>query len=234
MWRGDHSTPSTSVSSATGWFCWTQHENRLRCGTFIGPLGRFRAAQPADYLQFPKPIKEVQKETLKAMSKKPLADDRRRELATEAFAKIVRAAFKGETDKAKESLAIIESQFAEEIDILDRARRFGAMNLTRDTSRTGRPRNVAERLLAGIISLNAGDLDAAEKDIDAVLAEEPKNGDAHYALAVVRTRREKVDEALASLKTACSLSAERRAQAPLDSEFAAFLGNPAFEALTAA
>ena len=48
------------------------------------------------------------------MSKKPLADDRRRELATEAFAKIVRAAFKGETDKVKESLAVIETQFSED------------------------------------------------------------------------------------------------------------------------
>ena len=74
------------------------------------------------------------------MSKKPLADDRRRELATEAFAKLVRAAFKGETDKAKEALASIESQFSDEIDILDRARRFGAMSLTRDNTRTGRPK----------------------------------------------------------------------------------------------
>ena len=168
------------------------------------------------------------------MSKKPLADDRRRELATEAFAKLVRAAFKGETDKAKEALGVIESQFSDEIDILDRARRFGAMSLTKDTTRTGRPKNTAERLLAGIIGLNAGDLDAAEKDLDAVLAEEPKNADAHYALAIAHVRREKVDEALASLKTACSLSAERRTQAPLDGEFAALLGNPAFEALTAA
>ncbi|MEO8500679.1 MAG: tetratricopeptide repeat protein [Vicinamibacteria bacterium] len=168
------------------------------------------------------------------MSKKPLADDRRRELATEAFAKLVRAAFKGEADKLKEALNAIESQFADEIDILDRARRFAAMNLSKDTGRTGRPKNTAERFLAGIISLNAGDLDAAEKDIEAVLGEEPKNADAHYALAVVRARREKVDEALASLKTACSLSPERRAQAPLDGEFASLLGNPGFEALTAA
>lgn len=168
------------------------------------------------------------------MSKKPLADDRRRELATEAFAKLVRAAFKGEQDKAKEALVAIESQFSDEVDILDRARRFGAMSLTRDTGRTGRPKNASERLLAGIIALNAGDLDAAEKEVETVLAEQPKNADAHYALAVVRARREKTDEALASLKTACTLSPERRAQAPLDGEFAALLGNPAFEALTAA
>ncbi len=168
------------------------------------------------------------------MSKKPLADDRRRELATEAFAKLVRAAFKGEAEKAKEALAAIESQFSDEIDILDRARRFGAMTLTKDTGRAGRPKNTSERLLAGIIALNAGDLDAAEKDIEAVLAEEPKNADAHYSLAIVRVRREKAEDALASLKTAFSLSAERRAQAPLDSEFASLLGNPAFEALTAA
>ena len=168
------------------------------------------------------------------MSKKPLADDRRRELATEAFAKVVRAAFKGEPDKAKEALAVIETQFAEEIDILDRARRFAAMNLTKDSGRTGRPKNSAERLVGGIISLNAGDLDTAAKDLEAVLADEPRNADAHYVLAVVRARGEKVDEAIASLKTACSLSAERRAQAPLDSEFAALLGNPAFDALVAA
>ncbi len=168
------------------------------------------------------------------MSKKPLADDRRRELATEAFAKLVRAAFKGEADKVKESLSAIEAQFSDEVDILDRARRYAAMNLSKDTGRNGKPRNVSERLLAGIISLNAGDLDAAEKDIEAVLAEEAKNADAHYALAVVRARREKIDEALASLKTACALSPERRAQAPLDGEFAALLGNPAFEALIAA
>ncbi len=168
------------------------------------------------------------------MSKKPLADDRRRELATEAFAKLVRAAFKGEADKVKEALTAIESQFSDEVDILDRARRFGAMSPAKDTSRTGRPKNASERLLAGVIALNAGDLDAAEKDIEAVLAEEPKNADAHYTLAIVRARREKLDEALAALKAACALSAERRAQAPLDGEFAALLGNPAFEALTAA
>ena len=168
------------------------------------------------------------------MSKKPLADDRRRELATEAFAKLVRAAFKGEADKVKESLSAIEAQFSDEVDILDRARRYAAMNPSKDTGRNGKPSNVSERLLAGIISLNAGDLDAAEKDIEAVLAEEAKNADAHYALAVVRARREKIDEALASLKTACALSPERRAQAPLDGEFAALLGNPAFEALIAA
>jgi len=168
------------------------------------------------------------------MSKKPLADDRRRELATEAFAKVVRAAFKGEADKVKESLTAIESQFSDEIDIVDRARRYAAINTNKDASRTGRPKNAGERLLAGVIALNAGDLDGAEKDIEAVLAEEPKNADAHYSLAIVRARREKIDEALASLKTACTLSAERKAQAPLDSEFASLLGNPAFEALTAA
>jgi len=168
------------------------------------------------------------------MSKKPLADDRRRELATEAFAKVVRAAFKGEADKVKEALGTIESQYSDEVDILDRARRFAAMNLTKDANRTGRPKNTGERLVAGVIALNAGDLDGAEKEIEAVLAEEPKNADAHYSLAIVRARREKIEEALASLKTACSLSAERRAQAPLDGEFAALLGNPAFEALTAA
>jgi tetratricopeptide (TPR) repeat protein len=166
------------------------------------------------------------------MSKKPLADDRRRELATETFAKIVRAALKGETEKAKESLVVMETQFAEEIDILDRARRFAAMNSGAESSRIGRPRNANERLLAGVISLNSGALDAAEKDFEAVLAEQPKNADAHYFMAVIKARGESVDEAIASLKTACVLSPERRAQAPLDSEFAGLLGNPAFEALT--
>ncbi len=108
------------------------------------------------------------------------------------------------------------------------------MDLSRDASRVGRPKNAAERLLAGIICLNAGDLEAAEKDFEDVIAEDPKNGNAHYVLAVVRARREKTEEAIAALKVACSLSGERRAQAPLDGEFAALLGNPAFEALTAA
>ncbi len=168
------------------------------------------------------------------MSKKPLADDRRRELATEAFAKIVRAAFKGESDRARESLAVIESQYAEEIDILDRARRFAAINLPKEAARNGKPKGAAELLLAGIVALNAGDLDAAEQNIQAVLAEESKSADGHYVMAVVHARREKADEALASLKQACALSAERRSQAPLDAEFASLVGNPAFEALTAA
>jgi predicted Zn-dependent protease len=168
------------------------------------------------------------------MSKKPLADDRRRELATEAFAKLVRAALKGETDKTGELLAVIESQFGEEIDILDRARRYAAIDMARRGTRPGRPRNSAERLLAGIMALNSDDLDSAEKDIEQVVAEEPKNADAHYVLAIVRVRRERVEDALTSLTTACSLSAERRAQAPLDAEFAPLIGNPDFEALTAA
>jgi tetratricopeptide (TPR) repeat protein len=167
------------------------------------------------------------------MSKKPLADDRRRELAIDTFARIVRAALKGETDRAKESLAVMETQFAEEIDILDRARRFAAMSPAPESNRGGRPKNPTERLLAGVISLNSDALEAAEKDFEAVLAEQPKNADAHYFMAVLRARRESVDEALASLKTACVLSPERRAQAPLDSEFAGLRGNPAFETLTA-
>jgi len=168
------------------------------------------------------------------MSKKPLADDRRRELAIEAFAKLVRAAFKGETDKAREILETIETEFGEEIDILDRARRYAAMNVTQDVSRSGRTRKPAERLLGCVIALNADDLDAAEKDLTLLLSEEPKNADAHYVLAAVQMRREKVEEAIASLATAFSLSPERRAQAPLDTEFTALLGNPAFDALLAA
>ena len=168
------------------------------------------------------------------MSKKPLADDRRRELATEAYAKVVRAAFKGETDKAKEGLAVIESDFADEVDILDRARRFTAMNAGRESGRTARPKNAAERLLAAVISLNDGDLESAEKDIQAVIGEGPRNADAHYILAVIRARQEKLEDAVASLKSAIALSAERRAQAALDGEFAALAGNPAFEALIAA
>ncbi len=168
------------------------------------------------------------------MSKKPLADDRRRELATEAFAKVVRASFKGETDKARESLAVIESQYADEIDILERARRFAAINVAKENGRNGKPKGSAELLLAGVVALNLGDLDSAERDLSSALAENAKNADAHYVLAVVHARREKSDDALASLKAACALSAERRAQAPLDSEFASLLGNPAFEALTAA
>ncbi len=168
------------------------------------------------------------------MSKKPLADDRRRELATEAFAKVVRAAFKGETDKAREALATIEAQFAEEIDILDRARRFAAMNVTRDKGRSGRPQNASERLVSAVLSLNDDDLAGTEREVAAILAEHPQNPDAHYILAVVRARQEKVDESLAALKVACALSPARRAQAPLDGEFAALAGNPAFEALLAA
>ena len=168
------------------------------------------------------------------MSKKPLADDRRRELATDAFAKLVRAAFKGETDKAKESLAAIESQFADEADILERAHRFASMSLAKGNGHVGKPKNSSERFLAAVISLNAGDIDAAEREFEGLIADDSKHADAHYALAVVRARREKIDEAIASLKTACSLSAERRAQAPLDGEFAGLLGNPAFEAVLAA
>ena len=166
------------------------------------------------------------------MSKKPLADDRRRELATEAFAQVVRAAFKGEADKGREALATIESQYSEEIDIVDRARRFAAILATPETK--VRPKGAGELLLAGVVALNAGDLDAAERDLGSVVAENPKNADAHYVLAIVLARREKIDEAIGALKTACSLSPERRAQAPLDAEFASMLGNPSFEALTAA
>ncbi len=168
------------------------------------------------------------------MSKKPLADDRRRGLAIEAFAKVVRAAFKGEPEKAKEAAGVLESQFADEVDILDRARRFAAINLGHDSGKLGKPKNPGERLLSGVISLNRGDLDEAEKALADVIAEDAKNADAHYVLAVVRARREKVDEAIAALKAACGLSPERRTQAGLDSEFTALHGNPAFDALTAA
>lgn len=168
------------------------------------------------------------------MSKKPLADDRRRDLATETFAKLVRATFKGEADKVREALAVIDSQCAEEIDIRERAHRFATMSVTPDAGLGGKPRNVGERLLSGILSLNAGSLDAAEKEISAVIAEQPGNADAHYALAILHARRENVDAAVAALKVACSLSPARSAQAPLDGEFAALVGNPGFDAIWAA
>ena len=98
----------------------------------------------------------------------------------------------------------------------------------------GKPKNSAERLLAGVISLNRGELDEAEKALGEVLAADAKNADAHYVLAIVRTRREKADDAIASLKSACALSAARRAQARLDNEFASLHGNPSFDAVTAA
>lgn len=84
------------------------------------------------------------------------------------------------------------------------------------------------------MALNAGSLDAAEKDVAAVITEQPGNTDAHYALAIIHARRENADAAVASLKTACSLSPARAAQAALDGEFSALAGNPAFDALSAA
>ncbi len=189
--------------------------------------------EPPVFLWFqPEAYTVFRKEIAKDMSKKPLADDRRRELATEAFAKVVRAAFKGEADKGREALAAIESQYSEEIDIVDRARRFAAILTTPETK--VRPKGGSELLLAGVVALNAGDLEAAARDLGAVLAENPNSADAHYVMAVVLARREKPEEAIGALKTACSLSPERRAQAPLDAEFASMLGNPSFEALTAA
>lgn len=168
------------------------------------------------------------------MSKKPLADDRRREQAGEAFAKLVRAAFKGEADKANEVLATIESQFGEETDIVERARAFAHFDKSGAGARPGKPRNAQERFLGAIMSLNAGDEDAALKELSAIVADQPGNADAHYALAIVHARRNNVEGAVASLKTACSLAPARQAQAPLDAEFAALAGKPEFDALFAA
>lgn len=167
------------------------------------------------------------------MSKKPLADDRRREQAGEAFAKLVRAAYKGEAEKAKEVLATIESQFGEETDILERARAFANFERAK-AARPGKPRNAQERLLGAIMSLNGGDHEAAARELAAVVSEQPGNADAHYALAIAHARANNTDAVIASLKTACALAPARQAQAPLDAEFAMLAGKPEFDALFAA
>ena len=90
------------------------HETCCQCGTFSGPVDVL-GGDSNPHCGLSRGLFDVlMKEIENPMSKKPLADDRRRELATEAFAKIVRAAFKGETDKANEALAVIETQFGEE------------------------------------------------------------------------------------------------------------------------
>jgi predicted Zn-dependent protease len=163
------------------------------------------------------------------MPKKPSADDRRRNQAAEVFAKLMRALHKGESDKAQEAVATLEADFSDVSDIVERARTLASG--TSRGSRLGRPKNVAEQLTSATIALNRADLDAAEKEIDALLSATPKHAGARYLRAVVLARRGDAAGAAQALGAAIAVAPEKRVQASADIEFEALRTDPAFESV---
>lgn len=166
------------------------------------------------------------------MPKKPSADDRRRAQASEVFAKLMRALHKGEADKAQEAVAALEADFSDVSDIVERARTLASGSSR--APRVGRPKNPGEQLTSATIALNRGDLDGAEKDIDALLSSSPKHAGGRYLRAVLLARRGDAAGAAQALGSAIAVAPEKRVQASADSEFEALRADPAFESVLAA
>ena len=134
--RSDHSRLAISVSSATGRFCETQHENRSPCGTFMGPAGSLSCRRTRCFsysFHRPSSSERPRKPCRRSLSRTIAEENSPPKPLQKSFAPPSRA----KPTRRRRPSALIESQFSEEIDILDRARRFAAMNLTKDANRTG-------------------------------------------------------------------------------------------------
>ncbi|MGH9722479.1 MAG: TPR end-of-group domain-containing protein [Bryobacteraceae bacterium] len=93
------------------------------------------------------------------------------------------------------------------------------------------PRSAEENYTYGIAMLNAHNLPAARKHLEAALKLSPNSGHIHYAMAACLATSGDAETACQSLKRAIELDARSRMAARQDADFHAIARHPAFQRL---
>lgn len=123
-----------------------------------------------------------------------------------------RRAFAAAAERFREVL----QRYPDERELHERARLYLRVCERELERREPTPQTLEERVYAATIALNAGADEEAYGHLTRALAEDPRNGNVHYMLAVVHARRGDAATAMSHLRRAVDLDTEFRAVARRD------------------
>jgi len=118
--------------------------------------------------------------------------------------------------KAAELLRHIISNYPEERELAERSRLYITVCERQIRPPVAEPQSSHERLYAATLALNAGQLDRAIGYLTQVTAEEPRNDQALYMLAVAHAQRDEPRVAIPYLQQAIEANPQNRSLARID------------------
>lgn len=144
------------------------------------------------------------------------APDRRHQQALGLFEKAMRAFGRRDLERARELFETVVKEHADEAELVERARTYGAMCRR---PRAGRPKTFEELLSYGVLLHNRGEYSQAVKHLDQALALQPRHDGALYCLAAAQARAGDAAGALRALRAAIAANPSSRMQARRDADF---------------
>lgn len=158
--------------------------------------------------------------------------DKRSQAAIDLFEKGARALGKRDYDKARDHFDALITQFAEERDVVERARAYRALcERALDKRPAFKPKTFEEVLHQGVFLHNRGEYEDALKLLRQAAEMQPQNEHAQYCLAATSARAGDTAGALRALKQAVDLGPHNRTQARSDSDFDAVREDEGFAAI---
>ena len=122
--------------------------------------------------------------------------------ALTAFGQAMKDFHKGEMEKAAAGLKNFIEKFADERELVDRARIYAAIATKRPKKETVQIKTFEDHFHYAVYKINSGDLDGALKLLEKALEFKTDEAKVHYLISDVRCRLGQADECLDSLKKA--------------------------------
>lgn len=128
----------------------------------------------------------------------------------------VRALQRRDYAVAADHFRSVIQRFADERELLERARLYLQVCERETANRPSGPRTPQERIYAATVALNAGDPDGALTHLKRALAEDSGNEHGHYIMAVALSERGQLRDAIEHLRKSIELNPENRSLARQD------------------
>ena len=152
--------------------------------------------------------------------------------AVRAFEQALRLFNRHDFGPAKSAFVSVLSKFAEQAEIVARARTYLAICEQRLARSPSVPRNPDALYNQGVFELNRGDTDEAIGLFEKALKVEPRADHVFYSLAAAYARLNDTSKAMDALRRAIGIRPVHRSHARRDLDFVGLRGNEDFQQLT--
>jgi tetratricopeptide (TPR) repeat protein len=152
--------------------------------------------------------------------------------ALTVFGQAMKDFHKGEMGKAAVGLKSFIEKFAEERELVDRARIYIAIATKRPKKETVHLKTFEDHFYYAVYKMNSGDLDGALKLLEKALEFKSDEAKVHYLISDVRCRLGQADDCLDSLKKAIQKDKHFAVLAQNEADFAPLWEDKRFKVVT--
>jgi tetratricopeptide (TPR) repeat protein len=152
--------------------------------------------------------------------------------AVRAFEQALRLFNRHDFGTAKSAFLSLLGKFAEQAEIVARARTYLAICEQRLARSPSLPRNADALYDQGVFQLNRGNTDEALELFEKALRVEPRADHVYYSLAAAHARLNDTPKAMDALRRAIGIRPAHRSHARRDLDFVGLRGNEDFQQLT--